>query len=77
MKITSADALEGIRRSAAEALAVREEGDRTVAAEACGLDKGTPHLQVLCCGGTGCKASESEKIVENFRQSLREHAIAD
>ena len=77
MKITSADALEGIRRSAAEALAVREEGDRSVSQEACGLDKGTPHLQVLCCGGTGCKASESAKIVENFRQSLREHGIAD
>ncbi len=77
MKITSADALEGIRRSAIEALAVREEGDRIPAAEACGLDKGTPHLQVLCCGGTGCKASESARIVENFHSSLLSHGIAD
>ena len=34
-------------------------------------------MQILCCGGTGCKASESAKIVENIRSSLQEHGIAD
>ena len=77
MKITSADALEGIRRAAVDALSVREGSNLTVAETACGLEKGTPHLQVLCCGGTGCKASESARIVENFRQSLENHGIAD
>ena len=77
MKITSPDVLADIRRKAAEALSVREAGNASTAEEACGLEKGTPHLQILCCGGTGCKASESARIVENFRTSLAEHGIAD
>ncbi|MBR6932519.1 MAG: NAD(P)H-dependent oxidoreductase subunit E, partial [Bacteroidales bacterium] len=75
MKITSSDALERIRQEAARALSVREESDRSAVEESCGLDKGTPHMQILCCGGTGCKASESAKIVENFKASLQEHGI--
>ena len=61
MKINSADALESIRRKAAKALAVRESNKRAGTVAACGLDLGTPHIQILCCGGTGCKASESAK----------------
>ena len=75
MKITSADALESIRREAAAALSVREKSNESASDLACGLDKGTPHMQILCCGGTGCKASESAKIVENFRTSLAQHGI--
>ena len=77
MKITSADVLEDIRQKAVKALSVREESNKVTAETACGLEKGTPHMQVLCCGGTGCKASESARIVENFRASLKEHGIAD
>ena len=77
MKINSPDALEGIRREALKALSVREESNKASAAEAAGLDKGTPHMQILCCGGTGCKASESAKIVDNFHASLQAHGIAD
>ena len=77
MKINSADALESIRQEAARALSVREESNLSGSEQSCGLEKGTPHLQILCCGGTGCKASESAKIVENFRTSLQEHGIAD
>ncbi|MBP5566907.1 MAG: SLBB domain-containing protein, partial [Bacteroidales bacterium] len=77
MKITSADALEAIRREAIKALRVREESNVSTSEAACGLDKGAPHMQILCCGGTGCKASESAKIVENFRSSLEQHGVAD
>ncbi len=77
MKITSADALESIRREAIQALSVREASNTSVTEIACGLDKGTPHMQILCCGGTGCKASESAKIVDNFHAALKEHGIAD
>ena len=77
MKITSADVLEDIRRKAVQKLAVREESNKTVQETACGLEKGTPHMQILCCGGTGCKASDSAKIVENFRASLSAHGVAD
>ena len=77
MKINSADALEGIRRKAAKALSVRETNKRSGTVAPCGLDLGTPHIQSLSCGGTGCKASESARIVENFHASLQEHGITD
>ena len=77
MKIKSADALEGIRRKAAKALSVRETSKRVGAMKTSGLEQGTPHIQILCCGGTGCKASESAKIVENFRASIAAHGITD
>ena len=60
MKITSADVLEDIRRKAVQELAVREESNKAAQETACGLEKGTPHMQILCCGGTGCKASQSK-----------------
>ena len=77
MKIKSADALDGIRRKAAKALSVREANKRAGTIAPCGLETGTPHIQILCCGGTGCKASESAKIVENFHASLQAHGITD
>ena len=77
MKINSADALESIRRKASKALTVREANKRSGTIAPCGLETGTPHIQILCCGGTGCKASESAKIVENFHASIQEHGIAD
>ena len=77
MKINSSEALERIRKEAIKALKLREESNDSSSAQACGLEKGTPHIQILCCGGTGCKASESAKIVENFRKSLKDHNIAD
>ena len=77
MKISSAEALESIRLEAARALQLREESNRSSSELSCGLEKGTAHMQILCCGGTGCKASESAKIVENLRASLKEHGIED
>jgi len=77
MKITSAAQLEDLRRKAAQELAFREESNKALQTTACGLEKGTPHMQILCCGGTGCKASESARIVENFLSSLAAHGVAD
>ena len=77
MKINSSDALASIRQEALKALSVREQSNETVSEEAAGLEKGTPRMQILCCGGTGCKASESARIVENFRALLQEKGIAD
>ncbi len=64
MIIHSPDALESIRQEAIKALSVREKSD------------GAGHMQILCCGGTGCKASDSAKIVEGFRASLQAHGVA-
>nr|WP_249929275.1 NADH-quinone oxidoreductase subunit NuoF [Bacteroides intestinalis] len=38
---------------------------------------GTEHLQILICGGTGCKASDSHIIAERLQQALEKNNIAD
>ena len=63
MIIHSPSALESIRQVAVKTLFSREERNHS------------DRLQILCCGGTGCKASESAKIVENFRASLKAHGL--
>ena len=77
MKINSPKALEALRSEVVRTLAIREESNRAVSEQSAGLEKGTDKMQILCCGGTGCKASESGRIVENFRESLKQHGIAD
>lgn len=77
MKTKSVDDLMVIRRRAEGMLSLREKCNAIVSEESCGLDKGTEHIQILCCGGTGCKASESALIAENLQASIREHGIAD
>lgn len=77
MKTKSVDDLKVIRRRAEGMLSLREKCNAIVSEESCGLDKGTEHIQILCCGGTGCKASESALIAENLQASIKEHGIAD
>lgn len=77
MKTKSVDDLMVIRRRAEGMLSLREKCNAIVSEESCGLDKGTEHIQILCCGGTGCKASESTLIAENLQASIKEHGIAD
>jgi NADP-reducing hydrogenase subunit HndC len=38
---------------------------------------GTEHLQILICGGTGCKASDSHIIAERLQQALERNNIAN
>lgn len=77
MRTKSVDDLMVIRRRAEGMLSLREKCNAIVSEESCGLDKGTEHIQILCCGGTGCKASESALIAENLQASIKEHGIAD
>jgi NADP-reducing hydrogenase subunit HndC len=77
MRTKSVDDLAIIRRRAEEKLSLREKCNTIASEESCGLSKGTEHIQILCCGGTGCKASESALIVENLKASIKEHGIAD
>lgn len=77
MKILTVQDLERIRKTAKEVLALREESNRHVEAQTCGLANGCPHLQVLICGGTGCKASSSAKIAENFKKEIAKQQIGE
>lgn len=69
--------LEKIKKSTQSLLRLREESDKVIAKESCGLALGTQHLQILTCGGTGCKASDSHVIAENLKKCIEENGIAD
>ena len=77
MKVLTIHDLKTIRKRAEGTLLLREESNETVAAQCCGLALGTEHLQILICGGTGCKASESHIIAERLQQALEKNNIAD
>jgi len=77
MKIASMQDLEKIRSEAQASLNLREQIFKENSGETCGLEKGTEHIQILTCGGTGCKASDSSKIAEKMQSCLKELGIAD
>lgn len=75
MKITSLKDLQKIKMEAASRLELRDDSLRENGGETCGLEKGTEHIQVLTCGGTGCKASNSAAIAENMKACLKEFGV--
>ncbi len=77
MKIVSIQDLQAIRQKAQKELLLREESDKKVAENSCGLETGTEHMQILICGGTGCKASTSHLIGERLEEALKQHGVAD
>lgn len=77
MKVLTIHDLKIIKKRAEGTLLLREESNETVAAQCCGLVLGTEHLQILICGGTGCKASNSHIIAERLQQALERNNIAD
>ena len=74
-KTLTIDDLNTIRKRARAALELREENTVEKTDQCCGLATGTPHLQLLCCGGTGCKASKSHEIVDNLKEAIKKHGI--
>ena len=64
------------RKKAQADMNVRELSYAAVSEKSCGLAVGTEHIELLCCGGTGCKASSSAKIVENLKAAIEANGIA-
>lgn len=77
MKVLTIYDLKTIRKRAEGTLLLREESNEAVTEQCCGLALGTGHLQILICGGTGCKASDSHIIAERLQQALEKNNIAD
>ncbi len=77
MKVLTIHDLKTIRKRAEGTLLLREESNEAVTEQCCGLALGTEHLQILICGGTGCKASDSHIIAECLQQALEKNNIAD
>ncbi|MBQ2165075.1 MAG: NAD(P)H-dependent oxidoreductase subunit E, partial [Muribaculaceae bacterium] len=77
MKTLNFEDLIHFRKKAQADLNVRELSYDAVSEKACGLAVGTEHIQLLCCGGTGCKASNSAKIVDNLKAAIEANGIAN
>ena len=77
MKILTIGDLDSVRSEAVKRLMLREQSDSTVSEGSSGLDTGTARMQVLVCGGTGCKASSSRLIDVRLKERLTEKGIAD
>ena len=77
MKILTIGDLKTVRERAAKKLQLREQSDKATDGRCCGLDIGTEHMQVLICGGTGCKASSSQAISEKISELIQEKGLSD
>ena len=75
MKILSIHDLATIRKRAEHNLSLREESNEKVTEKCYGLASGAQHLQILICGGTGCKASSSQVLqtISKSHQKERNH----
>ncbi len=65
-KITSQDMLLEIYNSCKEKLVLRSTEEHNI---------NSPKKQILCCGGTGCHASNSQETIQNLRNLLKEHGL--
>ena len=77
MKILSLQDLEKIKKENCPRLQLRQDSSPETGGETCGLEKGTEHIQVLTCGGTGCKASDSAAIADRMGECLKQFGVAD
>ncbi len=75
MKILSIHDLATIRKKAEHNLLLREESNEKVSEKCYGLSSCAQHLQILICGGTGCKASSSQGITDNLLKAIEKHGI--
>ncbi len=77
MLITSLDELNKVRQEYSDMLALREH--RTVPAQEQGNEPKTagPRMNILVCGGTGCLASDSDKVVKNLELILKARGYSD
>ena len=67
MKILTIEDLNSVRSNAVRSLMLREQSNVVGDGSSSGLDTGTAHMQILICGGTGCKASSSHLISERIK----------
>jgi len=74
-KIQTIKDLNLIREKSQKKLLIREESNSITIEKCCSISNGTSHMQILICGGTGCKASESGKIYNNFNSYINKYKL--
>lgn len=77
MKVLTIHDLKAIRKKAENTLLLRKQSNEKTTEWCCGLATGAEHLQILICGGTGCKASSSHAITEKLLEILQKNNITE
>lgn len=77
MKNITISDLENLRKKAEHDLDLREKSNSLLSGECCGLSAGTEKMQLLVCGGTGCKASASAAIAQRLKEEIEKKGIAE
>ncbi len=75
MKNLTVSALEELRIKARQELDLRERSDLVVLQSCCSLSQGIEKMQLLVCGGTGCKASMSPLIARRLQEKIEKEGI--
>ncbi|MGL5682854.1 MAG: NADH-ubiquinone oxidoreductase-F iron-sulfur binding region domain-containing protein [Marinifilaceae bacterium] len=70
-KICSIQELRHLQEKAKLQLKLRETSNTVTTDVAAGVEKGSEGIELLVCGGTGCKASEGGLIVERFQEGIQ------
>ncbi|MDF2821012.1 MAG: hndC [Clostridiales bacterium] len=80
-KIQTIEQLNELSNNVKSLLSIREQGEKSddkTKADIKAIANGSKEkINILICGGTGCKSSESDKIVENFRNKISELGIQE
>lgn len=69
-KISSIQELLQLQTQAQKQFKLREASDTVQTDKTSGIESGSEGIELLVCGGTGCKASESAQIVERLQQGI-------
>ncbi len=74
-KVKSLANLRAIKERALKKIELREKSNRNSFSETCGKSAGTSQMQILVCGGTGCKSSAGHLIVDRLKEVIREKGL--
>ena len=77
MKIQSREDLSALRQEARQRLELRLWSLDNTEERCCGLHTGTPHLQILTCGGTGCQASGGERLFQRLGEEVTKRGLTE
>ena len=77
MRIQSREDLKALRAEVKKRLELRETSQDNTTGQCCGISIGTPRMQILTCGGTGCHASGSERIYQRLSEEVAKHGLTE
>ncbi len=76
-KVKSLSDLQKIKQKAKSKLSLREQSENPEHYVPAEDDKSSYKMHLLVCGGTGCRSSESDLIIENLQRSIKDKGLED